>query len=551
MAASTSTSTTSGVKRGLAALLGGGAEPTPALLALFQGVSDLFIMAPSMDQDAVVGEQFFEFVTKDEAVRDHRLILIPANGNASWSGLVHGDLAVFVVKVDLTGTGEGLVLRHIGITAGGESSVPMAGEWCFKTVPDSFVTTKPSMNGVPTIIEELVANVVEKCVTQGGKQNLGATSTSGTTGMYGDVVKKYAGCKVQDLNGAWHDILNKEGAAKRVEQLSVLIREMLPERREILCPDLTFTTQRFWSECLRHMERKMADTDPMFSIARVKELLHLPVCQDMDIMRHHLLEGHEADNWTRSLWDFVPGDKGWTSGLEVQGKQHLLRAFETWLDFQCAFKGPAFGKVLAPVVELFKDQGRILEPYGGEYIWAQLEWMIRDYRYEVVSTRGPESKMRGKHAIVNQDDCVTFLSALVAELVREARSGGWERYPHTIFYAPGSQFNLVKKPTRGGAQPGGAGAGTVTTGGQVRRDGEHQFGVCMWSVAGALKMISKRENAPYKCQDVQRTHASLKSIPIGTMRALLKDPSFMCCRSERLKKELAEKVEENQHRFAK
>ncbi len=86
---------------------------------------------------------------------------------------------------------------------------------------------------------------------------------------------------------------------------------------------------------------------------------------------------------------------------------------------------------------------------------------------------------------------------------------------------------------------------------RTRGDGEHKNGVCMWFVAGALQMISKRNKAPYKCNDPARRHASLKSVPLATMRKLLQDPEFMCCQSEAVKQELRQAVEEKKHLFGK
>jgi hypothetical protein len=309
-----------------------------------------------------------------------------------------------------------------------------------------------------------------------------------------------------------------------------------------------------WSECLRHIERKQDQTDPLYSIAGLKDLLHLPVCRDHEVLQHHLLAGQSADDWQRSLWDFAEDGAGWGKGLDVKCKRNLLRAFEAWVDFQCVFKGIRFREILAPVTELFRDQGRVLEEYGAEFVWAQLEWMIREYRYEVVTTRGRTSRRQGAHLIVNQEDCVQFLLVLVRELVQEARDGRWEPYPHPRFYAPGSRFNLVRTPDRSGGAQGARDVGmdhVARDKGKGGEDRSHKHGVCMWFVAGQLQMMNRKTGVPFRCRDGARKHAALKTIPIGIMRKLLQDPDFVSCRSEGIKRDLIQKVEEKKHLFAK
>jgi len=237
--------------------------------------------------------------------------------------------------------------------------------------------------------------------------------------------------------------------------------------------------------------------------------------------------------------------------MEIKGKRNLFRAFEAWVTFQGVFKGIKFMSVLQPVSELFHDQGRILDVYGAEYVWAQLEHMIREYRYEVVTTRARTSRRMGDH-IVNQEDCVAFLLVLVEELVDKARRGEWDEFPHQRFYAPGSLFSMVTLPARGGTAsttatvtPTGKGGGQ----GMGSSEDSHRHGMCMWHLAGALKMLNAKQ-VPYQCRDRDRKHPALKSISIGKVRALVKDPSFMVCKTEWIKKALIQKVEENQKLFA-
>ena len=159
----------------------------------------------------------------------------------------------------------------------------------------------------------------------------------------------------------------------------------------------------------------------------------------------------------------------------------------------------------------------------------------------------------GGHPIVNQDDCVAFLKVLVAELVGHARGGGWEQFPHQRFYAPGSMFSMVTLPARGGktsntvaVPPIGKGGGQ----GSGSTEDTHKHGMCMWHLAGELKMLNAKQ-VPYECRDGARQHPALKSIKLSKVRALVKDPSFMVCKTDWIKKALIQKVEEKQHLFAK
>ena len=64
-------------------------------------------------------------------------------------------------------------------------------------------------------------------------------------------------------------------------------------------------------------------------------------------------------------------------------------------------------------------------------------------------------------------------------------------------------------------------------------------------------MISKQSNTPYSCRDPSRKHASLKSVPLAKVRELMKDPTFMACRSETIRNEIIKKVEEKKFLFGK
>jgi hypothetical protein len=514
-------------------------------------VSELFAQESSGEPMEMVAAQFYEAVTLEVVTEQQRLIILPLDNPVTWTSLMKEAMAVLAVQVQLPGIGGGLVLQVVGESGDDLHPIGLPEEMRLTQVPGTFITARPSINGIKTKLEKLIGSIVEEA--QGREQSGGgvAVARAGGSVLRGDVVKKFAGCRVIDLNGNTHDLMNKEGAAKRVGQLSVLIREMTPQRREVLCPDLTFNMDLFWSECMRHVERKQDATDPLYSIAGVKDLLHLPVCKDHEVLQHHLLEGQSADDWTRSLWDFVEGEEGWGKGLDVVFKRNLLRAFEAWVEFQCVFKGLAFQVILQPVLDLFKDQGRILEEYGAEFVWYQLEIVIREYRYEIVTTRGRVSRRIGAHAIVDQPDCVTFLLSLIRDMVDDARGGRWEKFPHPRFYAPGSRFSLVRLPGKNGQGGPRGGHGTVVDKGREREENAHKHGTCMWHVAGAMNLINRKTGEPFKCRDENRKHVALKKIPLGTMRELLKDPEFMACRYEGIKNEIATQVEKKKHLFGK
>ena len=541
-----------GNKRGLAEfLLGNATLPSTEVQDLFLGVSKLFSDADRTVGSAAMVGQWFESISRSEAVEDLRTVVVPTENPIDWNAMIYGDLAVFVVKGDLPTAQGGLLLRFLGVTGGRQSKVGFPEEIRMVDVPDLLISPKRSIGGSLSALESMVNEVMGRSQRAGTSAS---TTSGGSNGGGSDMIKKYAGCRIQDLNGDYHDLSNKDGAAKRMEQLSVLIREMNPERRGILCPDVTFTIVGFWSECMRHMDRKPDAADPLYSIAGLKDILHLPVCRDKSVLQHHLLEGHSADNWNRSLWDFVEGEEGWGRGIECQGRRNLLRAFESWVNFQVVFKGAEFEVVGEPIRALFRDQERVLDVFGAEFIWAQLEIMIRAYRYEVVTTRGRVTRRNGKHPLVKQSDCVLFLRTLAEELARDARTGRWEQFPHLKFYAPGSQFNLLILPGRRAQEANKAPYGQ---GGQPRtaekgdKDTSHKFGLCMWYLAGELGMVNKRTQTKYECRDSARKHVALKHVTLGTVRKLLGDPEFMTCRTEVVKEDLVKTVEQKKHMFCK
>ena len=145
-----------------------------------------------------------------------------------------------------------------------------------------------------------------------------------------------------------------------------------------------------------------------------------------------------------------------------------------------------------------------------------------------------------------------FLTSLATELVSDIHAGQWEKYPHQCFYSPLSRFGLVKRPamrrTTTKVIAGSTDAGSIPAG---SIDRTHQHGVCMWYVAGQLNMKAKSNGRPYQCNDLARKHGELKSVPIGTMRELLKDPTFMTCKTDSIKRELIAQVEAHKSRFGK
>ena len=281
-----------GVKRGISAALSAIVDPPSAF------IQELFIKTSNLEGQTPRGamaDQFYEFQTHEDVVSGRRLILLPLEGPITWASLVDGELVVMGVKVDLPGPEGGLVLTVLGVTGGEAMPKGWPEEMRLKDIPDHLVTVKQSPSGFPSVAEMAVQQVIEGRQRQGATASRGASSSGGSS-VGSDVLKKYAGCRVHDLNGDSHDLLNKEGAARRVEQLSVLVREMAPERREVLCPDLVFSMTLFWSECMRHIDRKQDPRDPLYSIAGMKDIQHLPVMKDPAMLQYHLLEG--SRRWT-------------------------------------------------------------------------------------------------------------------------------------------------------------------------------------------------------------------------------------------------------------
>ena len=78
----------------------------------------------------------------------------------------------------------------------------------------------------------------------------------------------------------------------------------------------------------------------------------------------------------------------------------------------------------------------------------------------------------------------------------------------------------------------------------------HKHGLCMWYLAGALKLTNRNKEV-FICRDRSVVLAALNTVPLGVVRSLVTDKDFMSCTNEGIKDRLRKAVEDQSDRFAK
>ena len=200
-----------GVKRGILAALSATVDtPTGVIQELFLKTSELNEQTNRGDDSAALADQFYEFQPHEDVVMGRKLIMVPAEGPVTWNSLVEGELVVMAIKVDLPGKDGGLVLQVMGVTGGGSMPTGWPEEMRLKDIPENLLTLRQSPSGVPSVAEIAVQRVVEGRLRLSATASRGASSSGGSS-VGSDVLKKYAGCRVHDLNGDSHDLLNRRG----------------------------------------------------------------------------------------------------------------------------------------------------------------------------------------------------------------------------------------------------------------------------------------------------------------------------------------------------
>ena len=571
---SSTSSSITGLKRSFSEnMYGNYLLPSVMLRDLFVDTGNVANSEPSNQADASNAATVLEFKEHSQLNGCRGVILLPLEGaeaeeSMTWDHIGATRFGVYVVEANFVGSGGGLLLQYMGSEDGVVSLLDMERKIRLLEGPKWFLTAKQSQHGNPSEVEKMIDKVLAGAAASTTQAGAVVTASSGgfvshSGAPMGDgCAKKYAGCQVEDFNGDFRRVSGKDGAAKKMIRIAALLREMEPARLEIMCPDYTFEVSTFWSECVRHLDRHMGDADPMLSLSRMRELLDLPVCVNKKAFEAWLLGVYSPNDFMFSLHDFAPLEcTGWHEDLDHKGRHNLWRAFEGWIEFQCVFKGTGFRSVIQPLRDLWLSSLQFFPRYHNSYIHWKLEALIREYFYEVATTRGRVAKLYGSGSIVDQADCVDLLRGMLATLISAVREGSWEAAPHPIFYAPRSPYSMAinKHGTAKGGERSDV-SETVNEGkGQgyserknlhVSKPGSHKNGLCMWYLAGMLKLQNKA-NEVYVCKDSSARHVALRTVSLGVVRKLINDKEFMTCINGDLKERLRKAVEDQSDRFAK
>lgn len=360
--------------------------------------------------------------------------------------------------------------------------------------------------------------------------------------------KRVAEILVHTLNGDTVVMSSKVDAYKKVMTLAAPLREMDPSLLSRLCPDYVFDVDLVRGACLRQKERMLDTSDPCFSLMRMRAVMDLPVWTVKEKFAVWFKGNHNAGDWTHSLLDFkAPESSGWTRDSDYRGRMNLLLAVEQWNDFQRILKGEAFASCMSPLRALWESGERYMERYHNTFIQYHLETLIRDYFHELCTTKGRICESTIPHQpLGGQKESVELLSGMVEELVKAVRDDTWERAPHERFYQPSSTYsNIENKP--GYSKPKGDESELVL---EVKPPSCHKEGLCVWHLAGALR-LTNHLGMSYTCA-INVVHKALSTIPLSTARMLVKDKDFMgVCPSSDLQAKVVAAVEENRTLFRK
>ena len=541
-------------KRSLSEALYGGHKSSPSLQSRFIGIGDIDWSEFSQSPDDLAAKKNYKVITL-EGFRKGGLCLLPIEDPSdslyTMTYFANTYYSVWILDADFSDSGGGILLSLLGL----EPDAPLPSTWCIgqgirlDDLPQKFIVPRPGSSGVPTGVEKVVTKILiaAKQTTLGMS---GGSSSSGASSDNAPVVKKLAGCVVVDWVGNIRPMRSKEGAEKKMERLAGPMRELREDRLNLMCPNFNFDVERVWAECARHKGRVMASIDPMQSLSRLYEVLHLPVCTDIKKFEAWFLGTWQHRDFTFNLTHFLPGgNTGWHSDFDYEGRRNLLMACEGWVNFQRIFKGEAF----VELYELFDDPSQPLSVYHTSYTYNQIETMVRSYFYEICTTQGTVSKVYCPgEPIVTQADCVALLKLLVKNLVQEVREDKWEREPHSRFYST-TYTEIRHWPLFGTTSGPASGAVPAVRPLPTPLPHCHKHGLCFWYLAGILGVRNERNRRLYECRDKTNPHhVAPRLVKVKIVQELLDDPDFMgCCQKAELKQRVQEAFKKQQKLFGK
>ena len=204
------------------------------------------------------------------------------------------------------------------------------------------------------------------------------------------------------------------------------------------------------------------------------------------------------------------------------------------------------------ITDLWEEPGSRVTSIHNAVLQVFLDNMLRDYGNDIAYTQGKESGSMVGMALGGQAESLALLQAHVAKFVTFIQSGKLEGMPHTAFYGDVSYTRILNKPvwtTDIGRVP--APRDKVVALGTGRQ--YHQEGLCIWALAGLLKMKSTTTGKPYQCRtpkgETAFDHTVLSKVSQKTVTKLLNDSKFCGSARPALLAEIKAKVVADGYRF--
>ena len=240
------------------------------------------------------------------------------------------------------------------------------------------------------------------------------------------------------------------------------------------------------------------------------------------------------------------------------GRSALLESLENYAEFQNTFKHPGFRSFMAPIRTLFEDLGSNVNRIHNVVLQIYLDNMLRDYGNDIAFTAGTVSASVAGMALGGVTESLALLAAHVDRFIAYIKSGAVEGMPHTAFYGDPMFTRIRNKPwaatTARTPPPVGVADRGVAKGAAAKTHTvHHAHGLCIWSLAGLMKMECKQTQSLYTCRPVPGeaavVHTPLSKVTQATVLGLLADPKFTGKARENFKAELKAKVLAEGYRF--
>lgn len=533
----------------------------------FDGVLNISFQGPFLNDEDDLTSRLFKLA---KSVSTHTYCLVPIDvpgTNSVWdmTYLSNADLMVWRFVIAIASSTGSMLFELVGTLRNAPlpSSYPIGMKVRLDTSPSKFLV---GVQGFAAAAEAVRLAL-----------GVGATVASispGKPAHDSTVLRKTAGCLVDDLNGDPYTLRNKAGGSERIARVGGALRECGRSRMDRLLSDLNFVVRDFKGQCVRQSTRvDLPDGDEMLTFTQLKSVTYLEIWLNDAMFTTCFLGLDDGLDWSVSLANFISWDKClWGPNFDYRGLQRLMEAARNFSCFMTIFKGAVYTDIFEELFIEFTSKERRLENYHVDFIWAVLEDVIRSYGHEVRHTQGKVAKNYGiGQPIASPADCSNFFKYLLHEQLEALRAGKWPVAPHTVYRE--KVMSLVHNRLEFGAHI--VAHGPVSTPAAVTvqlaplqplsstqptdRDGEvkghvhHQSGTCVWHLAGALGLVSRTSGKPYQCHDPSKPdHKPLSEIKHSDALKLVGDKGFMrFLRSSAVQKNLREAVKDQVAKFAR